>query len=265
MDFYEEATQLCEQLDKQIADCNAGIDKLPDGHLVTSRTGNSYKYFHAHRNKRTGKMRKDYIPKAKRETASQLAYKRYLEWKVKELTQERDSVRQCIEDHENRGPLASEKIREDPYRRLIRPQNWLKPQADLAWAEEDFRQSAEYPEGKKIQTACGIYVRSKSEAIIANLLFSHGIPFRYEMLLSFGGTSYAPDFTIKVPSNGKIMYWEHYGNMDNSNYLQKTCIKRNDYLNHGLIPGVNMIETYETGDKPLNSIYVDWLIRFYLE
>jgi exodeoxyribonuclease V alpha subunit len=54
-----------------------------------------------------------------------------------------------------------------------------------------------YEEGKIHEALVGCMVRSKSEVIIANLLTTAGIPFRYEVpLFAPDGTFYLPDFTI---------------------------------------------------------------------
>ena len=63
---------------------------------------------------------------------------------------------------------------------------------------EDLLNMAEwYEEGKIHRALADIMVRSKSEVIIANLLFDRDIPFRYEIpLFAPDGTFYLPDFTI---------------------------------------------------------------------
>lgn len=62
-------------------------------------------------------------------------------------------------------------------------------------------------------------VRSKSEVIIANMLFQRGIPFDYEKVLyAEDGTFYLPDFTIYV--NGETWHLEHLGRLDLPRYRQ---------------------------------------------
>ena len=64
----------------------------------------------------------------------------------------------------------------------------------------------------------GMKVRSKSEEIIANILFTNHIPFRYEAPLTLNGSTMYPDFTIKNPKNNSYTYWEHLGLMDKKEY-----------------------------------------------
>ena len=60
------------------------------------------------------------------------------------------------------------------------------------------------------KTARGELVRSKSEAIITNLLVDKEIPFKYEEpLYAPDGTMFLPDFTVVF--RGEEYYWEHIG------------------------------------------------------
>ena len=74
-----------------------------------------------------------------------------------------------------------------------------------------------YEEGKIHKTLTDYMVRSKSEVIIANMLFERDIPFRYEKpLYASDGTFYLPDFTVSW--QGEEWYWEHLGRMDQEGY-----------------------------------------------
>lgn len=67
------------------------------------------------------------------------------------------------------------------------------------------------------KTESGIWVRSKSEVIIANILFRSGIPFKYEQKLFYNKTQWKePDFTIT--HNNKTWYWEHLGMLGDELY-----------------------------------------------
>jgi exodeoxyribonuclease V alpha subunit len=85
-------------------------------------------------------------------------------------------------------------------------------------------------------------VRSKSEVIIANLLFDHDIPFDYEVPLSASdGTFFLPDFTIKW--RGETWYWEHWGMLHNPKYRAHHDEKKAWYHKHGFAD--RLIETEE--------------------
>lgn len=103
-------------------------------------------------------------------------------------------------------------------------------------------------------------VRSKSEALIAMSLYSHNIPFRYEAALQIGAGIIYPDFTIRHPASGKIIYWEHFGLMDDSSYRQRTVSKLQFYISHGYIPNIHLITTYETRENPLGTDEIERII-----
>ena len=91
-----------------------------------------------------------------------------------------------------------------------------------------------YEEGKIHKTLAGIMVRSKSEVIIANMLYERGIPFKYEVpLYAPDGTFYIPDFTITW--NGKEWYWEHLGMLDQEEYRNHWETKKEWYKKHRFI------------------------------
>ena len=131
----------------------------------------------------------------------------------------------------------------------------------VEWKNAPFRSSSMNPDKKKNSTLSGILVRSKSEALIADVLYRNGIPFRYEceLVLANGKVVY-PDFTILCPWNKKIYYWEHFGLMDDYDYRQKTYRKLAEYGETNIIPNINMITTFETLECPLSSNLVEDIV-----
>jgi ATP-dependent DNA helicase RecQ len=83
------------------------------------------------------------------------------------------------------------------------------------------------------QTENGIWVRSKSEVIIANILFRSNIDFKYEEKLYYKKEKWKePDFTIR--HNGKIWYWEHLGMLGDEMYNQHWQDKKKLYKEIGV-------------------------------
>ena len=93
-------------------------------------------------------------------------------------------------------------------------------------------QKADWYEAGKIHEALtGDMVRSKSEIIIANMLFERDIDFRYEsQLLADDGSMYLPDFTIKW--RGEDYYWEHVGMLHEPKYAAHWEKKKAWYEKH---------------------------------
>lgn len=109
----------------------------------------------------------------------------------------------------------------------------------------------------QIQTLRGDYVRSKSEALIANTLFLAGLHYRYEDPLQVGKITYHPDFQIMHPLTCEIFYWEHFGKIDDPEYAQKLVDKIESYAEIGIISGLNFTTTYECYNKPLSMLTVN--------
>lgn len=121
----------------------------------------------------------------------------------------------------------------------------------------DSWQNAKYPhltvpDGPHI-TSRGERVRSKSEVMIAEALSRANIPYRYEeeLTLSDGRTVY-PDFHILNPYTRKEYYWEHFGMMDDEEYVQKFLCKIHCYSRSGYVVGKNLLATFESQSEPLS-------------
>jgi hypothetical protein len=106
----------------------------------------------------------------------------------------------------------------------------------------------------KFETIKGETVRSKSEVIIANILFLLGIPYKYEypLILPNGRTIYV-DFLILDVKNRKEIWYEHFGMMGIVWYADDNTERFNDIVSAGLIPGDNFIATFETENKVLDT------------
>ncbi len=133
-----------------------------------------------------------------------------------------------------------------------------------SWAQMPYEKNESFPEGLKNTTLSGIKVRSKSEVIIAGLLESHGIPFRYESQLVLGAQAYYPDFTILRPKDNKIVYWEHFGMADDRAYSASMYQKIGTYIKHGIIPGTHLIMTFETEGTSIDPRDIAIAIKAYL-
>ncbi|AKN33774.1 ATP-dependent DNA helicase RecQ [Clostridium carboxidivorans P7] len=82
--------------------------------------------------------------------------------------------------------------------------------------------------GRIYSTLKGDKVRSKSEVIIANLLYENGIEYEYEKKLFYRSGKIVPDFTITL-SNGREKYWEHLGMIGTEKYDKRWTQKLKIY------------------------------------
>ena len=115
-------------------------------------------------------------------------------------------------------------------------------------------------------TAKGEHVRSKSEEIIANTLNRLNIPYKYECPLLFdNGDIRYPDFTILDVKRRKEYYYEHFGMMDDPQYFVSFVNKIKLYETNGILPGKNLIMTFETLYFPINTQYIEHTIMSYID
>jgi hypothetical protein len=104
-------------------------------------------------------------------------------------------------------------------------------------------------EGKIHRTLADVMVRSKSEVIIANMLFDRDIAFDYEKpLYAPDGSFYLPDFTILW--RGERYFWEHLGLLVHDEYRRKWEIKKAWYNKH--FPE-RLVTTEESGNLSVDA------------
>ena len=87
------------------------------------------------------------------------------------------------------------------------------------------------------RTRRGEPVRSKSEVIIADNLYSENIDYVYEQkLIGSDGVERYPDFTIEDSESGIIYYWEHLGMLVDKNYRERWQRKLEWYRQQDILP-----------------------------
>lgn len=89
-----------------------------------------------------------------------------------------------------------------------------------------------------------IYMRSKSEQTLGNLLEKLHIPYRYEAELVINGIAYHPDFIIMLPS-GRLIIIEHVGRLDLRKYNEDLILRLLSYNDIGLLIGRDVFFTFE--------------------
>ena len=98
----------------------------------------------------------------------------------------------------------------------------------------------------------GERVRSKSEIIIANMLKTLNIPYKYECPLKLGNILIYPDFTILDVQGRREMYLEHFGMMGDLDYANNMMLKISTYEQNNIFIGDKLICTFESAKRPLN-------------
>jgi len=100
----------------------------------------------------------------------------------------------------------------------------------------------------------GHMVRSKSELVIANMLYQMGIAYQYEPKFEgpiVPGVRY-PDFMFADPAGDPII-WEHLGMLVRDDYRLSWERKRQWYLQNGLVEGESLFTTSDDENGALDS------------
>ena len=129
------------------------------------------------------------------------------------------------------------------------------------WEERKSSQNFYYEEGLIHGTRSGVRVRSKSEVMIADALYDNGIKFKTEPALEVGEKIVYPDFEIVHPKAHKLIWWEHFGMMDDPEYAYNAMKKLTEYERSGIVFGENLIVTYETAMVPLTHEMINERMR----
>ena len=137
--------------------------------------------------------------------------------------------------------------------------------AELRRKQEAAQKKALHPERLTQITVAGIYVRSKSETIIVNLMSGNRIRFVYEEPLTLeipgrGRITLYPDFTIYLDS-GEIIIWEHLGMLSNDGYAEAQIKKLQIYHQAGYTLGKNLILTADNADGTLDVTVISKIIE----
>ena len=131
------------------------------------------------------------------------------------------------------------------------------------WERSQYVRSGRNPEGLKHRTIKGDMVRSKSEVLIANMLFTKNIPYHYEEELPLSGKIIAPDFKIAVCSENRFKLLEHCGMMGNDQYCASFTWKLQMYIRNGYLPWKDVFFTFEDLDGNIDTKLIDEMIENY--
>ena len=255
--FYEQIKNELSRIEQDISILEDKIASYPEGELFCNRDRSYVKWEikHNHERKR--------LSKSKRAFAEQMAVKKYLVTKCTDLLQEKDAIQAYLKAHQSeKSPKLL--MENSCYRELLQPHFQSVSDQVKQWVKEPYRSNPKYPEQLVYENMNGHKLRSKSELFIDTVLYLHHIPYRYECELELGLATFYPDFTICHPQSGKIYYYEHFGMMDNPQYAQKAYSKLSIYAEHGIVPTINLITTFETRQHPLTPDAIRKVLKDYL-
>lgn len=249
---------LCERrevIERMMREIENRIRVLPDGKIYIRHNGGRPYYYL----KTDGSGEK--ILKKDDERIALLIQKDYLQKSLKDLKKELESVNRMQKIYT--GRVAEEKFAglTDERQRIVKPITLNDGQFIQRWQEIPFTPKPVDPDIPVYLTMRGERVRSKSEMIIADRLYTNGIPYKYECPLQVGKKTIHPDFSILKVSVRKVVYYEHCGKMGDPKYVKDMMDRFDDYNNAGFVPGSNLFLTFESSEHPFDVRVLDELIR----
>lgn len=240
------------------------LKNVPEGSLnISMKRGQPMYYWYKKENEKT---KKQYLGKEERSKICRLAQKDYDMKVIRAAEKQKKSIDTFLKNYDE-DALKSIYTALSPERKKLIV-------ADIIDDEEYARQwlDVDYEPGKfdystaEYYTLKGERVRSKSEKIIADTLYSNSIPYRYEYPLQLeNGQIWRPDFRMLNKRTREEFILEHFGMMDNPDYCASAIGKMHILMDNGYFPGENLLITAESSLKPFNTKDLDLIIKHYLK
>ena len=255
MGWFERA---CGRRAEELAKEEEGPRKRKEGLAhgsVFSRTlsGNHYTYFNG---RWAGKKQNTTISKAEeRQIRQEMAYGAYIDEAVRICRENRQAISALLGSLREPPPLT--KGATGYLAELAAKEAGGKPFSYLITDGKD-----RYPQELIHRCRRGVFVRSKTELLIADSLYREGARFHYEKRPDLPGLKFLPDFTIYRRS-GDVIYWEHCGLIDQPRYQDTWRWKLEGYSHYGIWPGLNLICTCEESGKGVDTAQIEELLHLW--
>ena len=261
LNYYELIKKYSSELKQRILRLEQLSERLPKGSIsYHTKNGNSFFYIPIDRTHRK------YISKTEVEKISRLLNAKYISNSLKILNENYSAAERFLKKHSGKEEIDYA---------LSLPLDIQRHTRDLfdfpeliieEWQNRPFIRNPYLPENEIHESLRGEKLRSKSEAIIANALYSHGIPYKIEcpLKLKKESRSIYPDFTILHPTKLTEIYWEHFGMLDDNIYAENFCRRIQQLSELGIKQHDNLICTFETENVPLSAVTIEEQIQEYI-
>lgn len=265
---------IIREIRKEIAEIEKTLEAIshfrkqePEGCLKYQNRGKKIFYYHQFQNEETKEWQRKYIKRENSLLVKSLAQKHYYSILEPLLKKQLKALKSFLNKYH---PEDAEQVYDnlsDVRKSLIIPVGLSKEERIQKWHDEKYEGNTFHSENLKYETEQGEMVRSKSEMIIANILYQHreNVRYKYErpLKLSTDGMEKIiyPDFTIMNLHTGKISYFEHAGRMDDPHYASEFVKKMNLYIANNLLPGRDVVMTFETLGSPLDVSVVKRILK----
>ena len=248
--YINEMIRRKQELETAIANAEQVLRKSPLGSIRTTVSEGRVYYYRI--TKETSPKGK-YIPKSHQDIIGKLIQKEYTKAFLKLAGKELKQINSFLK---YQNVIPPERAVEKLYRNKIdhvSPYLYSDDEYGRRWEKEPYLANDYKPVDKVYPTLKGEKVRSKSEALLADMYYELGVPYRYECALKFSnGKVRYPDFTLLDTKKRKLIYHEHMGLMEDDRYRKDNLSKLNEYRKNGIFTGRNLILTFEGPGYPFN-------------
>lgn len=262
----KEAKKELKNLEVMLAKVEKFQKNAPIGCLKYQKKGKKTYYYHQIWDDNNKKWGRKYIKKTSF-LPQELATKQYY-FAVKEsLNRNVFALKNFIQRYHPEDMIKIYEDLSEVRKKLIEPLVISEEERVRQWNLETYEANSFHQENLRYETEQGDFVRSKSEVIIANILYQHrkDIVYKYEkpleVLVDRKIKTIYPDFTIMNIHTGKVWYWEHAGRMDDVIYANEFVKKTNIYASNGYLIGKDVIFTYETTGNPLEIMVIRRIVE----
>ncbi len=257
--IYRLRGELCEKR----ADLERELKGLPEGDLYVYDNNEARRYYC--RIPKGGNRKKERRTGVKRnpEKLMKLVRKRYLSDALLVIDDDIAAVEELIQKYR---PLDENSLMNDFAKRFpeLVPGIYAGKSEINDWTKKHIAKSDYHPESLTSTALDGTSRRSLGEILIGSKLDHYGLSYEYEAKLVFPDRTFIPDFKIRRPRDGKIIYWEHVGKVSDEKYMRDFRAKLRDYEDYGIVPWDNLIITYGQVDGGINEKMVDAMIQAWL-
>lgn len=261
--FYKnEITRISNLIKDRISDLQKELETLPDGELfVYSRDSVAHYYKRLPKTGNRKKERRIGIKKDK-ETLMSLVRKKYVLSAINALNRDAELLGQVSKMY---IPADENSVMSDFFEKYPELSEGVHccMGSSVKWEEVYATDSTYHPESLKSTASDGSHRRSVGELLIGAKLNHYKIPYRYEAK-AHPDLPYMPDFTIKRPYDGKLIFWEHFGMVNDNDYMEGNRRKLMEYESVGIVPWENLIVTYNQSDGGINEKLIDAMIHGWL-
>jgi len=245
----EEQVKEIESLEKKIKKNAERRERGIEGKVKISNSHGNVQYYV----KEKGQSSYHFVPKAQWGKVRRLAQINYEQAALKCLEHNKKAISNFLKQYQIEKLEQLYDAMPKARKALVNPVEKSYEDRIKEWMEENPGERNTYPMGRSFVTERGEVVRSKSEKIIADKLYSMGIPYQYEPRLELVGyhTVY-PDFVAFHKKEKRSVYIEHLGLVDDKEYAQNNLRKIEEYERSGLLLGRDLILTMETMEHELD-------------